>query len=489
MGCVLLVTKVSEASRQLSKLLLTAFCIGGLCACVSSPGEDYQASLQADLTPQDWLHGSEFEPVSEDVEKELFAQIHSAELRDLIRQALENNLELRGNRLDVLAFALASRQVDGQLLPELQLQGQVSRDKELYEGEPFYTKQYGIGLLLEWELDLWGRIRHQRQAQRAELEALQIDYQGARQSVIGLVTRTYLGLWQLDALQQLENRRLRIFTDLQQIAEEQYQSGLTSLQDWSLAALRVSETQARLIALQEQHQATGMQLSLLLGQQPGPLSFSASLPDVRRPLVSVPATVLANRPDVQAAFQRLLAKKHEKTAMYRALLPDISLSANGARQADRLSRLSGAETVWSLIGGISQSLLLADIIDAGPLSLARAGSLQEQAERQRYLQVVLDAIVDVENTLLREQSLAAQQQHLKQAVELADGLYLDYQQRYQNGLVSLLDLLTIQEQSLAATEALLENQFEQVNNRILLGLALGMGGPEPGEPVAEDQAL
>ncbi|WP_409523618.1 TolC family protein [Nitrincola sp. MINF-07-Sa-05] len=483
------VTKLSDPSRQVRNLLLTAFLVCGLCACTSLPPEDYQARLQADYTPENWLYASQFEPITQQFERDIFAQIHSEELRDLIRQALQNNLDLRSNRLSVLASALASRQVDGQLLPELQLQSQAGRDKQLYDGEPSFRNEYGIGLLLEWELDLWGRIRHQRLAQRAELEALQIDYRGARQSVIGLVTRTYLGLWQLDALQQLEARRLEIFTNLQQITEEQYLSGLTNQQDWLLAALKVRETQARLRALQEQHQATGMQLSLLLGEKPGQLSFSASLPDVSIPLVSVPATVLANRPDVQAAFQRLQAKHYEKTAMYRALLPDISLSANTARQTDRLSRLSGAETVWALVGVISQSLMLANIIDAGPLSLARAGSLQEQAERQRYLQVVLDAIVDVENFLLRERSLTEQQQYLKQAVELADGLYIDYQQRYQSGLVSLLDLLNIQEQSLAATEALLDNQFEQVNNRILLGLALGMGGPEPDMPVVVGKAL
>ncbi|WP_102796147.1 TolC family protein [Bowmanella denitrificans] len=483
---------VSQAKAPLTaaaRCLVMAILLCGINACVSHPAHDEQNHLPAGWLADSWQHARDVTPVARQVETTIFSQIQSAQLQDLIDQALNNNFALEGNRLDVLAFALASKQVDGQRLPDIQLQGQADREKALYEEEPLYTKGYALGLVLEWELDLWGRLHQQSLAQRAELDAMRADYQAARQSLIALVTRTYLDMWQLSALLELQRQRLAIYTELQQIAEEQYKSGLSNLQDWSLAALQVQETQVRVTALEEQFQASEMQLAVLLGKTPGPLNFSATLPDIRSPVLSVPAMVLVRRPDVQAAFQRLMGKGYEKTAQYRALLPTISLSANTARKADRLGGLGGAETVWALVGGISQSLLLADLADAGPLSLARATSIQEQAEKQRYLQVVLDAMLEVENALLRERSLVTQGRQLQQAVKLADELYQDYRARYQSGLVNLLDLLTIQEQSLAAREALLENQAQHVHNRVLLGLAMGLGEPDSVAKAKENTAL
>ena len=92
-----------------------------------------------------------------------------------------------------------------------------------------------------------------------------------------------------------------------------------------------------------------------------------------------------------------------------------------------------------------------------------------------YQDTLLSAVNEVENALGQEQSLTQQQLQISKALASAKRSYSNYQSKYQQGLVDILDLLTVQQQVYDLQAQLSQINYTLLTNRIDLGLALGLG--------------
>ncbi len=92
-----------------------------------------------------------------------------------------------------------------------------------------------------------------------------------------------------------------------------------------------------------------------------------------------------------------------------------------------------------------------------------------------YQETLLNAVTEVENTLGQEQSLERQQQYLGEALGSASRSVANYQTKYRQGLVDILDLLSVQQQTFDLQSQLAQVTYNRLVNRIDLGLALGLG--------------
>jgi multidrug efflux system outer membrane protein len=461
------------AFRYLFKFL----CAISLTACINLPEPETSTELAKDYLQSNWINNTKFEQVTGALQVSVFEQIQMPTLVKLLNEAMAANHDLLAEKADLMALFLASNQATASLQPNLTLETSSTRLKQptLINDGTYYEQQQSLQLVASWELDFWGRIRAQSRQEKARFKQAKHNLTASQNALFGLVSWQWLRMWLTNQQIKLEVERVEIFTLLQNSASEQYSNGLVNYEDVSLAQISLKTAQASVVQLQHYRSELARQIEVLVGRYPSAeLKYSDAFPNIKHPILSIPSEVIANRPDVQAAYANLHETHFQLEAQNRALLPSFTLSASAGQLRPSWNDVFDSTLIWSVVGGISQSLFVADLLDAGPITLVEAAAQQKRAATLRYQQTLLDAFMEIENALALEASLVDRQELLAEAVIHAKSVYVDYTKRYQTGITNFIDLLTVQEQSLNAQLSLLDTQAELLYNRIRLGLALGI---------------
>ena len=99
--------------------------------------------------------------------------------------------------------------------------------------------------------------------------------------------------------------------------------------------------------------------------------------------------------------------------------------------------------VWSLLGQLT-----APIYKGGQLRAdAEIAELNSAYAYQSYKEKLLAAVVEVENYTTQEQSITTRLTYLTAALQSANNNLANYQQSYRTGLVNILELLSVQQQT------------------------------------------
>jgi multidrug efflux system outer membrane protein len=324
-----------------------------------------------------------------------------------------------------------------------------------------------------WELDFWGRLRSGANAANADLGAQEAAQRATVLSLVSDVASGYLQLLELDQEHDIAERTLATRQATLGLARERFRQGVISELDVrqfeaQVAAPAVTLAQAERLRSQTEHS-----LSALLGQAPIRIPRGAGLAQAVGALVvpdSIPASLLARRPDVQQAEREYAAAMARIGIADAARLPTIMITGSYGSQASRVNDVFKSQTeVYQLQAGVSIPLF-----NAGRLSgAATAARARAEQSRALYQQVALNAMRDANDALVavrtaRDQAAAeaTQAEALRQALALA-------QLRYQAGLASYLDLLDAQRSLFSAELALSQAQLQQLTSAVLLYKALG----------------
>ncbi len=346
---------------------------------------------------------------------------------------------------------------------------------------------FQLGFDANWELDVFGGVRRAKEAAEANLAASREDLQNVLVSLQAEVVRVYI---------ELRGAQMRLATTRSSIAGQQktvdlvrgrYQVGFGNELDLVQAQTQLSLTKSQIPSLENTVRQSMHQLALLLGQTPEKLLAELTPPEdiPRIPAeipIDLPSDLLRQRPDIQAAEQRLAAATAEIGVSTAELFPKFSLAGLLGLQSSSLSELfTSGSRYWS-IGPVVNLRLF----DQGK---ARAGIEISEARRDAalatYQQTVLSAFVEVEDALVafRNEQTTLQILHEavtsgERAVTIANGLY-------ETGLADFLNVL---QSELALYQS--QDRLVQSNQRLALAMvslfkALGGGGQElnPGEPI------
>ena len=233
-----------------------------------------------------------------------------------------------------------------------------------------------------------------------------------------------------------------------------------------------SQSKADLIEYQEDLAIEKRNLQLYLGENRLP-SFIANpqYPQVILSLNELPQQSLQRRPDLKAAYLAIEAADLSTSVAYKDMLPSISLSATLSDTASSPSAALFGSPIWSLLAQITQP-----IYQGGQRKAAvEIAKLETAQAYQNYRETLLTAVNDIENTLGQERVLSQQVLHIKDALNSARKNLTQYEQKYRSGLVELSDLINAQTTAFNL-EAQLDNLiYQQLSNRVDLGLALGLG--------------
>ncbi len=441
-----------------------------LSACSSLQLFPDKRTAQALAVPAQWQESAP--ATQQPLTSQLLDLINNRQLNSLVTQTLAANYDLRQTAIRLQEQRLISHKEAGATLPVLNLNLNADRKKDT-------ATSHTLSLDLSWEADVWGRLADRSRAADATTESLALDYRAARDSLAARTIQSWLDIQMRARIIHAETQWLNSLVDTEGVIRERFLSGLNgsnSLADLEAARANAALTRASLAARQQNQANAWRQLAALQGKAGtesliSSLTLSETIPPVSNPPTRLPAEVLANRPDLQAALLTIEASDALARASRKQLLPGFSLTASLSNSAGNLGDLLSGSTAWSLLGQLT-----APLFNAGRLK-ADADITDLQAERSylSYQQALLNAVNEVETALGQETSLATRQIQLQAAVQHSEASLAHYQARYRSGLSDILDLLSAQQNAFNNRIRLLEIQQARQTNRITLGLALGMG--------------
>jgi outer membrane protein, multidrug efflux system len=450
---------LKPACGALAAALLVAGCAVG--DNYERPAIDLPASFRgAEATPAsiataDW--------------REVFAD---PALSKLIDAALAANLDLASAEARVREAQAAVVVARAGGLPTVALGLQTSPAPRL-PGESLTSSFLAAGLL-NWEIDLWGRVRRSTEAARADLAAVQALREGVQTSLVAQIASRHLELSALHEVQAATEKSAQLQRDSLRLMRRRNQAGIVSSAEVRQAEGQLAATEARLPDIARQIAATENALSLLLARPPVPLPpVKAALALPSQLPAGLPSSLLERRPDLRQAEQQLIAANARVGAAKAQMLPTLSITGAFGRLSSELSDLLGssAATVASLGPNATQTLYAGGALRANrDLALARL----EQA-LIAYRATALGALREVADALdayrrSGEQALSQQARVTAQreALRLAD-------KRFAAGVVSFIEVLDAQRQLLAAETDLVNTQLARQLAYVQVYRALGGG--------------
>lgn len=336
------------------------------------------------------------------------------------------------------------------------------------------SPSYSASMNVSWELDLWQKISDGISATNLDAASARASYLSARDSLVANVIRSYIDVLTQQQLLNIEQSRLTVLENNEAVILKRYSTGLGSLDDLDTARTSSANTRATIAQYENALLTAKRTLAVLLGRQNqslNELNTQVNFPDVLLPLTTLPKQDLARRPDLQAAFYALKATEFEVDVAYKALLPSISLSASLSDNASTPSQALFTNPLWSLLGQMTAPLF-------------QGGALRAQIEDAKltsanawwqYRETLLTAVQETQNALDSETALSARISHTNVALANAERSVSTIEGQYRQGLADILDLLSVYETRFNLQAQAVELHAQKLQNRIDLGLALGLG--------------
>lgn len=441
-----------------------------LAACASATSrEDAGAAARASLpqTPQAWASAQE---KLGDVEVGWIASFNDPVLTALVDEAQANNRNLQIAAANVDRSRALARQAGAALKPNVGLNVGASEGGALDPGGS--NTQLSAGLQLNWELDVWGRIRSGQQAALAGAQAAEADYLFSQYSLAAGVARTYFLAVEAGLQEGVARRTVEALMETARIVNVQYENGLASSQDLALTKSDLATAQDTMTATAGAKRDAIRALEILVGRYPGAeLEVRSAMPAAPPPPpAGVPSQILERRPDLIAAERNVAAAFNSLDSAKAAKLPAISLTSNIGGASGSLSNLlDPANVAWTIAGN-----LVAPLFDGG----ARDSQVQISTAEQKqavaaYGQAALDAFGEVESNLDQGVVLDQRKTSLTQAASEAAEAYRVARLRYDEGETDLIDVLSIQQRVFATQSNLVSIERQRLEQRVNLNLALG----------------
>lgn len=345
--------------------------------------------------------------------------------------------------------------------------------------DPDSQTRQSLDLSASWELDVWGRLRHDSAAARETALASALDYAYARQSLAAAVAQAWFTA--IEAQQQLEiARNLEEVQSLTaKITEAKRNLGAGVALDAEVAMANLALARNSVEQNQQALEQSLRALELLLGRYPeAEVKTASTFPDMpSAPPAGLPARLLERRPDLVAADRRVAAAFHLTESARAARLPSVTLSASLG------TLLDPTEAIWSLGAN-----LLAPIYTGGRLEAeVEINEARQVQALQNYVNVGLRAFAEVEAALAAEHYLSRRitqleiaDDSLRQASDIAHD-------RYEAGVITILDLTQVRQQFFSARSELLSARSNLLQQRI--GLYLALGGSYDDAPVTAPAPL
>ena len=404
-----------------------------------------------------------------------------AELNDYEQQLLKANQSLLAaeNRLEE-ARSLA-RVTSASFFPQANVDPNASRTRysanrpeQLTISGPLTQGTYTVPFYINWEPDLFGRVRRSMEASNANLQGTAAQMYNVQLVLTSELAADYFSLRELDAETAVVQESVDIQQKGLQLVEDRHAGGVASGLDLAQQQTLLDSTVTQLYLVKQQREQYEHAIAVLTGNPASTFSVAVrplTLTPVPVPL-GLPTDLLERRPDVSAAERQMAYANAEVGVATAAFYPQLTLSGDGGYQSTSITNLLTApNAIWSLGGD-----LLEPVINGGRLRANLAYTKHTYDETvANYRESVLEAFQQVEDGLsgLNELSQASTTQNAavtdaRRALDIANN-------RYVGGVTSYLDVITAQSALLTNKRLATQLLGQQMVTEVYLVKALGGG--------------
>jgi multidrug efflux system outer membrane protein len=473
----------------------TMFLSAALAACAVGPNY-HRPETQVDVT---FANAGEPGLAAGDPIERYWTAFGDPMLTQLVEDSVAHNKDLAEATANLRAARAARRLAGFDQFPTVTLTGGYSQNQDAQQQFPgfastesqrnFDIAQAGFDGL--WELDLFGRVRRNVEAARADVGASEATLRDARVSVIAEVARDYFILRGLQDQLSLTKRNAENEFSTLKLTRTRLEAGRGNELDTSRAEAQWQTTLSSIPTLEASIATTIYRLSVLTGRPPtalvDTLSPQAAAPEL--PLLSsigTPELLLRHRPDVRVAERQLAAATARVGVAMGDLFPKVTLVGDFSYIAPGFSDIGQSESKSYSVGpSISWAAF-----DLGRV-FARIGSSRAQTDAAlaRYQGAVLGALEDTEGSLITYGRSQSRRDALRVAAAASDKAASLAQQRFEGGLIDFLEVLDAERTALSAELLLSQSRTDTATSLIAVYKALGAGWaiPESSVPVAENR--
>lgn len=449
-----------------------------LTGCATPP----PATPPADAVPLQWQatlpHGGDAAQL-----RDWWQRFDDALLPRLIDAAQQHNPTLAQAATRITQARAAARIAGAAALPALNANVGLQRSSTDLPPTPG-QQSYGTATLdAAWEIDLFGYTRQSVAAAQARAAGADALWHNARVSLAAEVANVYVGLRACEAVLAVYEQDAGSAAQTSGLTQRLTDAGFQAPANAALARAGAAEAANRVVGQRAECDLLVKQLAALT-VEPEPVlrnllaDARARLPQPQAfEVPSVPAQVLAQRPDVAAAEREIAAASADVGAAQADRLPRLSITGSIGRAAIRAGGATFNGDTWSFGPG-----LLAPLIDGGRRSAAVDAALARHDEAvAAWRERVLAAAREVEEALVRLQAARQREDDARRAAEGYGEFLAAAQTQFQVGTGSLLDLEQARRSALVADATLVQVRRERVGAWLALYKAVG-GGWQPAEP-------
>ncbi|MDO5090182.1 MAG: efflux transporter outer membrane subunit [Cardiobacteriaceae bacterium] len=450
-----------------TKRLLSLFFITTLTACTIKPIATPEQDIASLSIPAHWMHAHA--DAQQQSGQAWWHHYRDPQLNQLIAQALAHNPNLDAAALNWRQSLIAVDETLARQAPQYSgdLAARASRDFDAART----SHSFSANLAASYQLDLWQKRDAQHAASAASADASGEDYLAARLALTGQVAKTYFHIQYLDDQLAAHARFLNN-------SEERLARSRAKLAAGSIARLDLLREEQNLLALKRERQSLNAQrqkaeasLAVLLGKPPAALHLihkplrEQHIPDIP---ATLPAHLLAQRPDLRAAQYQLQAALANIAVAERDFYPDLSLTASLGSSSQALIRL-----LQNPVANLGASLSLPFLQRHDKEIALLRNQLAYDKTLKTFAHNLYQAFVDVENALITREQLNAEGKLLAEQLGHARRIEQLTAIREQAGADALQDVLEAKNSREQAESAILSNRHARLDNSIDLYLALG----------------
>ena len=438
-------------------------------------------SFRPDMPNVDTNFTSTYSFETSDIRDLWWKEFKDENLNILVESTLEKNTNLRIAYLNLQKAKASLGIAEADLLPGVNLNAGATRTRNSAETATHMpqttSKNYEINLGLNYEIDLWGRVRNSVLAANENLNASKFDYDSARLSLSSSVAKSYFALVSLNMQEAVLKETLKTYEDTLALRKTQLDLGGINEMTYLQSKAEVERAKTSLTSVLNSKSQVLTSLAILTGKSndeilKGAVASAQNLPSSPEIKAGISSDVLLRRSDVAKALADLKATNALVGVARAQYFPTISLTGLFGFASDEFDRIfMGSASVWSLGANLTQK-----IFDFGRTkNNVRVAETNEQIAAITYEATVRSALGEVRDALISRQNAKLSLDQVKNLLQSQQKIYSLAKDQYNAGYIGHLELLDAQRNLLQAKLQYVSAKLDDVDSAVEVYRALGGG--------------
>lgn len=407
-------------------------------------------------------------------------------LRDLIEKGIKNNYDLQIALKQVASSQEKLKQAKYLQYPDVGfgVNAQISRPSKnsmngqslnLFLGQS-HVEDYNAAFNLSWEADIWGKIKNQQEVSRMQYLQTYEATKAIQTQVVAAIAQGYYNLLMLDKQLSIAKANLELSNNTLSITQKMWESGDTTSLGVQQATAQKQSTELLISQLEQNIAIQENALSILVGENPNKVNRTLEMSDTSLPQnisAGLPAAMVSRRPDVRQQELVLLESNAMVGIAQANMYPSLKITATGGVNSFKFDNWFQipASLFGSVLGGITQPIFQKRQLKTD-LEVAK---IQREKNVLAFRQSVLNAVGEVSDALVSNESLKVQEQKATEQVQTLKEGIKSAQLLYKGGMANYLEVITAQANSLQAELNLASVKRQRLSSVVDLYRALGGG--------------